>query len=796
MRPSHVLASTDPEAISVTGSQPVGNSAISPGTRRHSTTQVTIVSNAELMATGQTNLTQALAQMSPSISSPPQPGTGPDAFVQTMQLRGLSADQTLILVDGHRRHISAAFNPNPGPNWGTEPTDIGLIPISAVDHVEIVTEGASALYGQDAIAGAVNIVLRRDTKGGQVNFKNSGYYAGDGQALDGSASYGMALGHSGGYLDLAAQVTHQLPTNRSGLYNGTMYHALPDGSPDPRDATASRDVQRSLGLSKTTQEDLSANMELPLTNSISLYSTDTYSHRRLNAAENYRSAADDLTVDALWPNGMLPYLKLNENDFEVNNGFRGRTLGFSWDSYINYAKDHQTYHMQGTNNASLGTASPTTFYTGKAVSSQLSTGFKASRNFETGVLPKPLGLEFGAEYRRDGFQMGAGDEASWTDGGVPILTGPDAGKAATPGAADHAGNPPLSVTSQNRDVYDGHMNLDLFLTKKWEWTFGGRAVSYNNLATVMTGSVGTRYNVSHRFALRASVNTGYRPPTLGQTYYFYSSPSPTYTTVQIPTNSSAAQALGAGKLKGEYSRSYSIGLDATPVDNFHVTGNLYYIAINDRLASTSTLGGSAVQALLANSGLGNATYATYYTNPVNTNTFGGDLTADYTLSTQRYGRFVFSFGVNITDNEIRSYNKVPSVLKQLGLSYFNAYAKEILLHSSPKNRENLAVNWNYGKWSLFVQESRYGSLVYVATPSTPTSLWAKQSPAFVTNIELGYHIFPRWSVAIGANNLGNEYPTRVNKKAIASQFNAMVYSPYSPYGSNGGMYYVRTSLGF
>ncbi|ACI52031.1 TonB-dependent receptor plug [Gluconacetobacter diazotrophicus PA1 5] len=793
---------TSSEDITVSGTAAPGNNVLSTSTRRHSTTQVTVISASDLKATGQTNLIQALSQMMPSVSAPPLPGVGNNAFVQTMQLRGLSADQTLILVNGHRRHLGANFNANAGPNWGTEPADISLIPVGAVDHIEVITEGATALYGQDAIAGAVNIVLKEDTQGLSADFKNSGYYAGDGQALDGSITKGFAIGRHGGYLDLSAQITHQLPTSRTGdyinpaTYPNDLYYALPGGQVDPRAAALGRNIQRILGIPKQTRESISANMGIPITDSIKFYSTDTYGHRRVNAAENFRSAADDLTVNAIWPNGMQPYLDLEENDFEVDNGFKGTTAGFNWDTYVNYGRDIQRYWMQDTDNPTYGVNSPTKFDTGSAVTSQLTAGFRASHALRLGFLPKLANVEFGAEYRRDMFAMGPGVYESYGDGGVPILEGPNAGKTANPGSADHAGNPPLAVTNQNRDVYDGHVNLDFYVLPRWEWTLGGRATSYNNLATVTTGSVGTRYNFSDRFALRASINTGYRPPTLGQEYYFYSAPFATYSIDQLPSNSAPARALGAHALKGEYSRSYSVGVDATPVDNWHVTGNLYYIAINDRLASTTTLGGAGVGALLASAGLGNVTYASYYTNPVNTATYGGDIATDYSLPTRRLGTFRFAFSVSLTDNEIRSSNAVPQVLQSMNLAYFNQYARTVLLHSAPKNRENLSMNWSRGRWSAFVQESRYGSLIYAATPSLPTNLWLVQRPAFITNIEVSYRVLPQWTVAVGANNLGDKYPTRLNPKSIATSFNAYKYSFFSPYGFNGGMYYVRTGLNF
>ncbi|GAA4498866.1 TonB-dependent receptor [Gluconacetobacter tumulicola] len=764
------------EEIRVVHGTNAGQGALATTTETHSTTSVVIVSGATLMKTGATNVMEALAQSSPSITSPPLGATGSNALVQTMQLRGLSADDTLILVNGHRRHIGANFNPNAGPNWGTEPTDIALIPISAIDHIEVITEGATALYGQDAIAGAVNIVLKQGTDGGTINFKNSGFYAGDGQALDGSAHYGMAVGQRGSF-NISAQVTHQLPTNRSGLFNGTLYPALAGGVPDPRNATDSRDVQRIMGIPKSTMETISAVTNLPVTNTINLYNTSTFSHRASHVALTYQSAASSLTTPALWPNGMLPYLGLDQYDFETDTGFKGTLGGFAWDVYTNFARDQQDYSTIHTNNITLGTMSPTDFDDGASIVSELTSGFRASRAFATALLPRPINLDFGFEYRHDTFQMTEGEYGSWYGRG----------------ASDHAGNQPFAATNQNRDVYDGHVNLEFYLTPKWEWTIGGRSVSYNNLATIETGSVGTRYNFSKHFAVRASFNTGYRPPTLGQQYFYYNAPFAGYSQDQLPSNSEAARALGGGPLKGEYSRNYSIGFEASPIENMHLIGNLYYIAINDRLASTTALGGPAVANILSQAGLGGVTYASYYTNPVNTQTYGGDFSLDYLWNTGRYGSFDFRVGVNFSDNEIRSYNKTPAVLKNLGLQSFNTYAEEILLHTSPKNRENLDITWKYGRWSIFAQEQRYGSTLFLPSPALPG---VSENPAMLTNLEVSYRILPRWAVAVGGRNIGNKYPTRVPYAIRGKLQNQSLYSYFGPYGFSGGMYYVRTSLDF
>ncbi|MFT8419296.1 MAG: TonB-dependent receptor [Acetobacter sp.] len=751
------------ESIDVGGHS--SNSVLTPSTPRHSTTQVTVVTGAELLKTGQTSVLAALAQANPAITTAALPGGGASSFVQTMQLRGQSPDDTLILVNGHRRHIGANFNANSGTNWGSEPSDISLIPISAIDHIEVVTEGASALYGQDAIAGAVNIVLKHNTHGGSVNFKNSGYYAGDGQGLDGSADYGMALGHSGGYLDLAAQVTHQQPTSRGGDFYGTLFN----GS---QNQTADRDVQRGLGTPKSTLETISENMSVPVISDFNFYSTSTFSHRRSDVAETFRPVTNTALVNPnLYPNGDQPYIGMDQYDFETDNGIKTHQFGFAWDAYLTYARDKQNYSTTHSENMAFPDSTQTSFDDGASISSEMTAGLRGSRSFHPSWAPKPINLRFGGEYRHDTFEMTAGEPASW----MP------------PGATDHAGNVPMSATHQSRDIYEGNINLDFYITKKWEWTLGGRVASYSNVATVETGSIGTRYNFNKRWAIRANINTGYRPPTLGALSYFYAAPYANYTTYQIPGSSDIAKYLGASKMSGEYSHSYSIGVDATPVDDFHLTANLYYISIDGRMGSTATINtnsyGPELQALLAAANLSSG-YLTYYSNLYNTQTFGGDLSADYTLRTRNLGKFRFAMGINFSDNEIK---------KELNSQRVDEYTKMMVLHSAPKNREQISVNWELGKWSVFVQEMRYGSIVYMVSP---TSAPFTQNAGFITNMEVNYKITPHWNVGVGANNLGNKYPTRVPAALANTQQGLPKYASYSPYGFNGGMYYVKTSINF
>ncbi|KFL88803.1 TonB-dependent outer membrane receptor [Acetobacter malorum] len=786
----------EPESVLVSGAVTTGIGALSNNTRRHSTTHVEVVTAKELMATGQTNVIAALAQMAPAINSPPAGGIGSNNVARLMILRNLGPDETLVLVNGKRRHLGANFNFNTGPATGSQPTDISLIPISAIDHVEVIMDGATALYGQEAIGGAVNIVLKSTPGKGSINLQDSGYYAGDGVGIDGYGDYTFALGHHGGFLDLATQITHQQPTNRSGLNTSQKYFSLPDGSLDPREQKIGNDVNRIQGISRSLSELFSANGSLPLTDKISLYTTATYSHRDVDAPGFFRTANNDANVRAIFPNGFSPHLTTEENDFQVNGGIRGRDFhGWNWDAYVLYGRDQLRYGAYDTISPTYGLNSQTKFYNGTNIASDLTAGFKMSRDIPSAILAKPLGVELGGEYRHDTFQMAQGDTQSWGNGGVAILDGPNAGKAAAPGASAYSGTPPSAAGNHYRDIFDGHVNLDLWATKKWEWTLGGHATNYSDTITAFTGSIGTRYNFNKRWAIRANINTGYRPPTLAGLYYSTVFSTPGYQSAYASSTSQIARLLGAEGRKGEYSRSYSVGIDATPVDNFHITANLYRIGINDRLESTSNFGGASIEGLLQSAGISGVRYVQYYTNPVDTVTNGGDVNATYLLNLPQGHSLQFGVNVNIADTQISRYRKTPEILAAYGQDYYNKFSQNDLLHTSPKNRETLSLVWHKGRYTLSIQEQRYGSVTFIVSPSQPSSTWTKVRPQWNTDVNLDVGITERAHVSVGANNLFNKYPTQVSR-AAAAPTGSYRYATYSPSGFMGGYYYVRGSFNF
>lgn len=787
------------ELLVVTGNHDNVASAFRVSTPTKSTVRVAVVSAAQLLQTGQTNVIAALQQTSPELNAPPGGGGGAYSTTptQTVILRNLNADETLVLVNGVRRHVSALGNWGDGPAKGTEPADISLIPMSAIDHVEIITEGATALYGQDAIGGAINIVLKSGIRnGGTVNVMNSGFYAGDGQAVEGYGDIERTIGTRGGGIDIAWQVLNQLPSHRDALNTATLYSL-------PRDAEMQRrvgqDVNRVEGISKSLAEVFSFNARLPIADHVEGYATGTLAHRNTDRIGFFRGPANNNTTRALYPNGYSPIETFDELDFQVNGGLRGvLPVGLAWNTYASFGRESVDEDVENDENPTFGVESQTRFHQGQLITSEFLGGAKFSKKFAIAGLAKPAELSFGLEYRHDTYQIGQGDYQSWATG--PVHEG-QAGVQPSSGAAGYAGFEPQNAGNWSRDIFDGHVGLDFFLTKKWEVTLGGRAVSYSDMAAAPTGSIGTRYNFSKRFALRASVNTGYRAPTLGAIHYNATSTGPGQVTENLSSFDPVARLLGAGGVKGETSRSYDIGFDWSPLDTLRLSLDGYRIDINDRIESTTEFSGPLMNEFLYSQGITSSPtdriYVNYMTNIGNTTTngFTAKLSYQFPLA-PRWGVLIGSVQANVADTEVTHYADTPAVLQQLGQTYYDSLSRNNLLRASPKNKESFALNWSQGRYNLYIQEQRYAGVEWINYSGDPSSTWTHIRPQVQTNIAFSARIGHGFTLTAGANNLFNKFPTRVKVSTISETQGTIKYPMTAPGGYEGGYYYARVGYAF
>jgi iron complex outermembrane receptor protein len=445
-----------------------------------SLTPVDVITSAQLQSTGQADLRDALVSLSPAIQRQAM-GGAQAALVDTLTLHGLTPDQVLVLVNGKRRHSTATISLNPGPQQGSTGVDIDLIPVSAVDHVEILRDGAAAQYGSDAIAGVINIILKSDTKGGYIESLTGQTYQGDGLRQSTSANYGFALG-PGGFLNLSAEVSRENHTNRTEQYAHT-------------GALAGEASNKYIGDPASTRQVVGFNAGYFLSDSVQLYGFGTYAHRDAASYQTVRGAS---VLPAVYPNGFVPQDLLSENDFSVTFGAKGdNLLGWKWDLSSTYGGDNANFSQSSSANIGLYQATgqtPTKFYIGRQSDTQWTNNLDLTRPFNLGFLPAPLNVSFGVEQRIEGYSVGAGEPYSYLYGGTPALVG----------------LPPASESNNTRNVLATYIDLSTNITRKWRIDLAGRFEHYSDVGDTTNGKIATRYDFTPWIALRGSVSTGFR----------------------------------------------------------------------------------------------------------------------------------------------------------------------------------------------------------------------------------------------------------------------------------------------
>jgi iron complex outermembrane receptor protein len=740
-----------------------------------SLTPVDVISATQLQSTGQTNLRDALIQLSPSITKESYAG---DAALLTdaLSLHGLTPDHVLVLVNGKRRHTTANIALDGGLNTGSTGVDIDTIPVALIDHIEILRDGASAQYGSDAIAGVINIILKRRSQGGEINSTTGQTYDGDGLKNQESANIGLNL-FDKGFLDLSAEYARQNHTVRTGPddYFGTFPAGKGFYNPIEGDPSV-------------TRESFGFNTGYDLTDDIQLYGFGTYAHRNASAYQNYRPPT---VLPSLYPDGFVPQETVNENDYSVTAGIKGENLfGFSWDLSTTYGGDHLNFGMVDSANTGLFAAegyTPTSFHLSTVGNTQLTNNLDLTRSFTLPFLAAPATLSFGVEQRRETYTIDAGDPDSYLYGGSQAL----------PGLA------PVSASDNSRDVLGTYIDLATHITQQWQVDLAGRFEHYSDVGDTTNGKISTRYDFSPNIGIRGSVSTGFRAPSLAEEYYSNVNESPASVAGLLAANSTAAGLIGAQALKPEKSTNYNIGLVLTPIENLHAAIDAYQIDIRDRIVLGGTASGASAIAAMQAAGLSvpssvpaSAVSASYFTNGANTRTRGIDLTATYHTSFGPFGYVDWDLGVNLNTTSVTKVANNAS-----GQPELNAQQIGWLTTSTPKNKIILGGTWKLDKWGVTLHETRWGPtssyetyIVGANAFSTTNFLHFDNAARYTTDIEVRYDVTKKFQIAAGANNLFNVYPTKL---PYAAQLEGAQYDAFgSTIGVNGGFYYLRARYQF
>lgn len=774
------------------------------GTRRidrtvaDSPVPIDVVPTAELLRSGSGEVNRILNQLVPSYNFPQPTITDGTDHIRPATLRGLSPDQTLVLVNGKRRHHTSLLNLNGSVGRGSTAADLNTIPAASIQRVEILRDGAAAQYGSDAIAGVINIILKDAPEGGSVSASMGSHYEGDGDLYQAVGNVGAGIG-DGGYLNLSAEYRHRGFTNRQGADARQQYNNLAGGVPDPREATIDRTNNFKYGDSRVKDANIVYNLGIPLSGESELYSFGNYSKREGKSGATWRRPRDINNIRAIYPNGFLPFITSDIDDVSVAVGVKGGD-DFRWDVSAVYGTNDFPFRVENTLNATLGAQSPTSFDAGDLGYDQ----FVANADFGTEAevgFPAPVSIAFGGEYRHENYTLGAGELASYDNGGRTLLTEPgrqDATTPSAPGAQGFPGFRPGDEVDTSRHSFSAYIDLETNLTDAFLLSVAGRFEDYSDFGTTVSGKAAAKLDISDVFAIRGAVSNGFRAPSLQQSFF---SSTATNFIGGIPfevrtfrVSDPIARLLGAEDLDAEKSVNMSLGFTTQPADGLNITVDAYRIEIDNRIVLSENLTGTAVQNFLTSRGFPGVTGGRFFTNAIDTRTKGLDVVVTYRTEVGD-GSLGLNASANFNDTNVKSVKGNPSTLAALGLQ-LNRFARVEegrFTVAQPKNKINLGANYAFSAFDINLRANRYGQFTSRnANPLADQTFGAE----WVADVELGYDFNDNFRLAVGANNVFDQYPDRVPlapaPPAVTANANGFAqYSNFSPFGFNGGFYYAR-----
>ena len=770
---------------------------------------VDIISADALKTGGVSEIGQALSVALPSLNFP-RPGlTDGTDTVRPATLRGLGPDQTLVLVNSKRRHAAALVNVNGSIGRGAASVDLNTIPTAIIKNIEVLRDGASAQYGSDAIAGVVNLRLRTDRSGGEVNVSYGArkteydYLAGavptgatwsapgtsrrrtDGQTATVNIWKGIALGATG-YLTLAAEYKDQKHTERGG-WDFRQQYPLVAGAFDPREKNFQR-FNAWYGEPALKQSTWFANAGQTLDGGVKLYAWASYQKRDAVSAGFYRRALQDQNIISIYPDGFLPQIAPLVDDYSATGGANWRLGDWDLDASIGYGKNKMQFTIENTLNRSIGPSSKTAFDAGGFSYDQVVLNLSGVRPVTLGALAEPLNVAVGAEVRREGYTLFAGEPDSYRFGGV-LLAG---GVPAAAGAQVFPGFQPANASDHSRTASGAYLDLETKLNAQLLASVALRGERYSDFGNNVTGKLALRYDFSKQFALRSTIQNGFRAPSPQQQFFTTTSTNfingvPFEITTFRPGDT-AAIALGAKPLDAEKSTNLSFGAVAR-IDALSVTVDAYRLKIRDRIVLSENLTATNVRTYLTSQGFVGIGGGRFFINGVDTTTEGVDVVVGWPLKTQAAGRYDFTIAANFTNTDV---TRVPQTAQLTALSPSPVlFARNNVLsleRGQPKNKVNASASWKLGQMGATVRATRYGEAL---DPGTTVAFDQILSPKTLVDIEARYNLSKQLQLAVGADNVFDTYsdprPPALNTTGATS------FSNYSPFGRSGRFVYARLS---
>ncbi|WP_147678774.1 TonB-dependent receptor [Algibacter pacificus] len=733
--------------------------------------------------TGKVEVNEILQYAAPSFNATKQSGSDGADHIVPASLRGLGPDQTLVLINGKRRHQSSLVNIFGTRGRGNSGTDLNAIPANAIKRIEVLRDGASAQYGSDAIAGVINIVLKDNTDGftGGITYGAYSTAIGDGwedatgetlsnvegeNRLDGKskswdgetvkidANYGVSLNDAGGFMNFTTEFLSRQNTLRPGF-----------------------SWRQGYGSAGVDGFNFMINSALPINDNTEIYAfggrnyrdTDAYAFSR-DSFEN----GDNRAVPSLYPNGFTPRITSNITDVSVSVGVRHEMEnGWNVDFNNTYGRNFFHYYIKDSNNASMQDLSPTDFDAGGHYLSQNTTGLDFNKYLDD--IASGLSLAFGFEYRTENFGIFAGEEAShglYDENGV-IITNPALQTVATdsndnvlPGSSQgFPGYSPDNEVDRSRTNYGIYFDTELNVSEQLMFAGALRFEQYSDFGSTFNGKLASRLKVTDNFTLRGSISTGFRAPSLAQLYYNLKFTNIVAGT-SVPSllsanNSTVTKAFGIGQLNEEKAFNASIGFTYKK-GGFTATIDAYSISVDDRIILTDNFTDQTVLGPL------NVDAAQFFANGVDTKTNGLDIVLGYGTSLGNNSKIQVDLIGNLNDLTIKEIHNGD--LNEF--TFFGPFSQAYLKAAAPDYKFGLNLGYTNKKFNASVALTQFSDVTiqdfqWVDSPPTTQAEADALYPvatdvykaALIVDLSLGYQISENLKLSVGANNLFNTYPT-------------------------------------
>ena len=754
---------------------------------------VGLISAKDLQSAGSLELGKVLQDLDPSFNFTTTFISDGTDIIRPATLRGLGPDQLLVLVNGKRRHQQALVNVQQTIGRGSAGTDINAIPLSAVQSIEVLRDGAAAQYGSDAIAGVINIVLKKGVTDTQLSASLGTTREGDGDTYTASAHKGFALGLDGGYLNLSAEGRRRNDTNRAGR--------------DTLRVDPPRVTQR-IGDSLAKDGYLWLNAALPVGGG-ELYSFGGASKRKGDSSGFFRSAGDARNVPAVYPNGFLPNIITTVKDASLGLGYKHDLSGdWSVDLSVNHGRSELGFHERNSINVSYyyeNGSSPLAADTGKLKFDQTTLNLDVKGSIA--VAGAPLHIGAGFEWRRDNYRIVAGDPVSYQYGRSndprKIIRDQSGGIAAS-GIQGFPGYTPGTEVDDGRRNTAYYVDLERKLGDALALGAALRHERYSDFGNTTIGKLSLRFDPLRAIGLRASASTGFRAPGVQQK--FYSSVSTNLNAAGVLTetltareNSAVTRAFGIAPLQEETSKSASIGMILRPTRNFSVTADLYRTNIDDRIVFSSniapefgpcpTAASCPIRAILDPLRVGQAQF---FTNAIDTGTTGFDLVAQHTTRAQG-ATLVLSGQLGFNRTRVKDRHSQSSVLT--GAQLFDDTQVTLIEKGQPRQHHVVAADYTRGQWNATARANYFGEVEGQGFTPGFIQTW---SAKWIVDLTGRYNFTRNMSLSAGVNNLFDTYPTRWDpvKAAPFPQLGFTYCWETCPFGINGRSYYVKADYAF